>query len=68
MADLSSTVNSVVSGIISLIKGLIVFFIFANILYPTGMDPILGLTELVNSFMDGGLAGLLALLIFVSFL
>ncbi len=68
MADVSSTVNSVVSGIISLIKGLIVFFIFANILYPTGMDPILGLTELVNSFIDGGLAGLLALLIFVSFL
>jgi hypothetical protein len=32
------------------------------------MDPVLGLTELVNSFMDGGLAGLLALLIFVSFL
>ena len=68
MADVSSTVNSVVSGIISLIKGLIVFFIFANILYPTGMDPILGLTELVNSFIDGGLADLLALLIFVSFL
>jgi len=68
MADLSSTVNSVVSGIVSLIKGLIVFFVFANILYPTGMDPVLGLTELVNSFMDGGLAGLLALLIFVSFL
>jgi len=43
MADLSSTVNSVVGGIVSLIKGLIVFFVFANILYPTGMDPILGL-------------------------
>jgi len=37
MADLSSTVNSVVGGIVSLIKGLIVAFVFANILYPTGM-------------------------------
>ena len=37
MADLSSTVNSVVGGIVSLIKGLIVFFVFANILYPTGI-------------------------------
>jgi len=68
MADLSSTVNSVVGGIVSLIKGLIVFFVFANILYPKVNDPVLGLTDLVNSFMDGGLAGLLALLIFVSFL
>ena len=68
MADLSSTVNSVVGGIVSLIKGLIVAFVFANILYPTGYDPVLGLTELVNSFMEGGLAGRLALLIFVSFL
>ena len=68
MADVASTVNSVVGGIVSLINGLVAFFVFANILYPTGMDPVLGLTELVNSFMDGGLAGLLALLIFVSFL
>ncbi len=68
MADVASTVNSVVGGIVSLIKGLVVLFVFANILYPTGLDPVLGLTELVNSFMDGGLAGLLALLIFVSFL
>ena len=29
MADVASTVNSVVGGIVSLIKGLVVFFVFA---------------------------------------
>ena len=66
MADVSSTVNSVVAGIVSLIKGLIVFFVFANILYSTGFDPVGGVVDLVNTFLDGGLAGLLALLFLVS--
>jgi hypothetical protein len=68
MADVSSTVKTVVDGIVSLIKGLIVFFVFANILYSTGFDPIGGIIDLVNAFLDGGLAGLLALLFLVSFL
>lgn len=68
MSDISSTVQSVVGGIVSLIKGLIVLFVFANILYATGFDPIGGLVDLVNAFLDGGFAGLLALLVFVSFL
>jgi hypothetical protein len=38
-----------------------------NILYSTGFDPIGGLVDLVESFLDGGFSGLLALLIFVSF-
>ena len=66
MADVSSTVNGVVAGIVSLIKGLIVFFVFANILYSTGFDPVGGVVDLVNTFLDGGLAGLLALLFLVS--
>ncbi|HDY75228.1 MAG TPA: hypothetical protein ENH49_01760 [Candidatus Marinimicrobia bacterium] len=66
MADVSSTVNSVVAGIVSLIKGLIIFFVFANILYATGFDPVGGVVDLVNTFLDGGLAGLLALLFLVS--
>jgi hypothetical protein len=68
MADVSETVQSVVSGIVSLIKGLIVLFVFANILFATGFDPIGGLIDLVNAFLDGGFAGLLALLVFISFL
>ena len=68
MKNIAASINGVAGAVVGVIKGLIVAFVFANILYPTGMDPVLGLTELVNSFMDGGLAGLLALLIFVSFL
>ncbi len=66
MADVSSTVNSVVAGIVSLLKGLIIFFVFVNILYGTGFDPVGGIVDLVNTFLDGGLAGLLALLFLVS--
>ena len=68
MADVSSTVQDIVSGIVSLIKGLIVLFIFVNILYSTGFDPVGGIIDLVSSFAEGGFAGLLALLVFVSFL
>jgi len=68
MADVSSTVQDVVSGIVSLIKGLIVLFIFVNILYSTGFDPVGGIIDLVSAFVDGGFVGLLALLVFVSLL
>ncbi len=68
MADVSATVENVVNGIVSLIKGLIVLFVFANILFATGFDPIGGLIDLVNAFLDGGFAGLLALLVFIAFL
>jgi len=44
-----------------------VMFVFVNILYSTGFDPIGGIVDLVESFLDGGFSGLLALLIFVSF-
>ena len=68
MADVSSTVQGVVSSLVSLIKGLIVLFVFVNILYPTGFDPIGGLVDLVSTFLDGGFAGLLALLLLLSFI
>ncbi|MCS5641470.1 MAG: hypothetical protein NZ709_08175 [Candidatus Marinimicrobia bacterium] len=68
MADVSSTVQGVVSGIVGLIKGLIVLFVFVNILYSTGFDPVGGIIDLVSAFVDGGFAGLLALLVLVSIL
>ena len=68
MADVSSTVQGVVSGIVGLIKGLIVLFVFVNILYSTGFDPVGGIIDLVSAFADGGFAGLLALLVLVSLL
>jgi len=68
MADISSTVENVVGGIVSLIKGLIVLFVFANIITDTGFYPVEGIITLVDSFLNGGFAGLLALLVLVSFL
>lgn len=68
MADVSATVQNVVKGIVSLIKGLIVLFVFANIIYVTGFDPVGGIVDLINAFLDGGFSGLLALLFFLSFL
>ncbi len=68
MADITTTVGNVVSGLVNLIKALIVLFIFVNIIWATGIDPVAGLMDLVDSFMEGGFAGLLALLLLVSFL
>ena len=67
MADFTSTVQGIANSVVGLIKALIVMFVFVNILYSTGFDPIGGIVDLVDSFLDGGLSGLLALLIFVSF-
>lgn len=66
--DVTGTVTTVAGGLVSVVKALIVFFVFANIIYMTGFDPVGGIIELVRTFMGGGLAGLLALLVFISFL
>ena len=68
MADVTSTVQNAASGVVGVIKALIVLFVFVNIIYSTGFDPIGGIVDLVNTFLDGGFAGLLALLVFLSFL
>ena len=67
MADFTSTVQGIANSVVGLIKALIVMFVFVNILYSTGFDPIGGIVDLVESFLDGEFSGLLALLIFVSF-
>ena len=63
-----NNVNSWVGGIVGLLKTVIVFFVFVNILYVTNVNPVGGIIELVDSFVNGGLAGLLALIVFASFL
>ena len=52
-----NNVNSWVGGIVGLLKTVIVFFVFVNILYVTNVNPIGGIIELVDSFVNGGLAG-----------
>ena len=68
MKSALNNVNGWVGGIVGLLKTVIVFFVFVNILYVTDVNPVGGIIDLVNSFVDGGLAGLLALIVFATFL
>ena len=68
MKNVAATINDISAAVVGVIKGLIVAFVFANILYTTGMDPIGGIVSLVDAFLGGGLLGLLALLVFASFI
>jgi len=68
MADVNTTVTNAASGIVGVIKALIVLFVFVNIIYSTGFDTVGGIVDLVTAFLDGGFAGLLALLVLLSFL
>ena len=67
MKNVAATITDVSAAVVAVIKGLIVAFVFANILYTTGFDPIGGIVSLVDAFLGGGLLGLLALLVFASF-
>ena len=67
MKNVAATINDISSAVVGVLKGLIVAFVFANILYTTGFDPIGGIVTLVGAFLNGGLVGLLALLLFASF-
>ena len=68
MKNVTASINDISAAIVGVIKGLIVAFVFANILYNTGFDPIAGIVSLVETFLNGGLLGLLALLVFASFI
>ena len=67
MKNIAGTINEVAGAFVTLIKGLVVAAIFANILFTTTFDPVGGIVDLVNAFLGGGLAGLLALWVFASF-
>ena len=67
MKNVTVMINDVAGSFVTLIKALIVAAIFANLLYTTGFNPVGHIVDLVNTFMNGGLAGLLALMVFVSF-
>ena len=67
MKNVAGTINEVTGAFVTLIKGLVVAAIFANILFTTTFDPVGGIVDLVNAFLGGGLAGLLALWVFASF-
>ena len=68
MKNAAAYINDAAGALVSLIKGLIVAAVFAGILFETGLDPIGGLSALVGAFLNNGLVGLLALLLFASFI
>ena len=68
MKNAAAMINDAAGALVSLIKGLIVAAVFAGILFETGLDPIGGLSALVGAFLNNGLVGLLALLLFASFI
>ena len=68
MKSALANVNGWLGGIVNLLKTVIVFFVFAGILWPTGINAIGGIMSLISTFIGGGLAGLLALVVFVSFM
>ena len=49
MKNVAATINDISAAVVGVIKGLIVAFVFANILYTTGMDPIGGIVSLVDA-------------------
>jgi len=49
-------------------KGCNYIFVFANVLFNTGMDPLGGIASLVDAFTNNGLTGLLVLVVFLSWL
>ena len=69
MKNALSNVNGWLGGFVGLLKTVIVFFVFAGIVWPTGLPNVVtGIVSLVNMFLGGGLAGLLALCVFCSFM
>ena len=69
MKNALSNVNGWLGGLTGLLKTVVVFFVFAAIIWPTGLPNVIGgIVGLVNMFLGGGLAGLLALCVFCSFM
>ena len=65
-----STITEGADRLVSVITSLIVLSVFAGILFGGsvfGVSVVDGITALIQSFLDGGFAGLLALLLLVSF-
>ena len=69
MKNALSNVSGWLNGFVGLLKTVIVFFVFAAIVWPAGLPNVIGgVVGLVNMFLGGGLAGLLALCVFCSFM
>ena len=68
MASWDSMISGALSGLTGVVEAAIIFFVFANVLFNTGMDPLGGIASLVDAFTNNGLTGLLVLVVFLSWL
>ena len=68
MASWDSMISGALSGLTGVVKAAIIFFVFANVLFSTGFDPLGGIADLVSAFTDNSLTGLLVLVVFLSWL
>ena len=63
-----SMLNGALNGLTGVVKAAIIFFVFAGILFDTPVDALGGIMGFVDTFLNGGLTGLLVLVVFLSWL
>ena len=70
MKNMANVIGDVAHALVTLFKGLVVVSIFAGIVFtvPATFKGFAGLSEFVGLFLNGGLAGLLTLLLLASWM
>ena len=68
MASWDSMLKGALNGLTGVVKAAIIFFVFAGILFDTPVDALGGIMGFVDTFLNGGLTGLLVLVVFLSWL
>ncbi len=69
MASWDSMLNGALNGLTGVLKAAIIFFVFAGILFDgLTIDALGGITNFVNVFLEGDLAGLLTLVVLLSWM
>ena len=64
--DVTGTVATFIGGLVSVLKALIVFGILSGIIWNDVFGVIAGIGRLMDNIGDGGLAGLVALVLVVT--
>ena len=68
MKNMATVVGDVAQSLIDLFKGLVVSSVFAAILFAVPWNGLDGTMALVSKFLNGGLTGLLTLLLLASWM
>ena len=66
--NFKGTLNGALNGLTGVVKAASIFFVFAGILFATPDDALAGIMGFVDTFLNGGLTGLLVLVVFLSLL